>query len=148
SLAAPAVTGAVALYKATRRNATPAEVREALRYLGNFNWKTSTDPDSVHEPLLDVSRLGNLGTFTLSPEPGDPPAVEGNSSPSSIPFKVDRSPTFFERVTFKVTSLPDGWTVATPTSSMGWTADGSVSVIVPKGTPLGTYSIDVQGTNE
>ena len=45
SMAAPAVTGAVALYKASRPNATPAEVREALRYLGNLNWKTSTDPD-------------------------------------------------------------------------------------------------------
>jgi len=49
SMAAPTVTGAVALYKASRPKATPAEVREALRYLGNFNWKTSTDPDSVHE---------------------------------------------------------------------------------------------------
>ena len=55
SMAAPAVTGAVALYKATRPTATPAEVRESLRYLGNLGWKTSTDPDSIHEPLLDVS---------------------------------------------------------------------------------------------
>ena len=31
-------TGAVALYKATRPLATPAEVRESLRYLGNLNW--------------------------------------------------------------------------------------------------------------
>ena len=67
SMAAPAVTGAVALYKSSRPNATPAEVREALRYLGNYNWKTWTDPDPTHEPLLDVSRLGDLGTFTLSP---------------------------------------------------------------------------------
>ena len=63
SMAAPTVTGAVALYKASRPNATPAEVREALRYLGNLNWKTSTDPDPSHEPLLDVSRIGTLGTF-------------------------------------------------------------------------------------
>ncbi len=54
SMAAPTVTGAVALYKASRPKATPAEVKEALRYLGNLNWKTSTDPDSTHEPLLDV----------------------------------------------------------------------------------------------
>ena len=67
SMAAPTVTGAVALYKASRPNATPAEVREALRYLGNLNWKTSTDPDSTHEPLLDVSRIGPLGTFALTP---------------------------------------------------------------------------------
>ena len=66
SMAAPAVTGAVALYKSSRPNATPAEVKEALRYLGNFNWKTRTDPDSIHEPLLDVSRLGPLGTFDVA----------------------------------------------------------------------------------
>ncbi|HEV8402192.1 MAG TPA: S8 family serine peptidase [Candidatus Limnocylindrales bacterium] len=149
SMAAPAVTGAVALYKSSRPNATPAEVREALRYLGNLNWKTSTDPDPTHEPLLDVSRLGNLGTFTLAPAPGDPPAVEANGSATSIPFTVDRSSTFFERVGFKVTSLPDGWTAATPASLMGWTADdGHVAVTVPKGTPVGSYAIDIQGTNQ
>ena len=50
SMAAPTVTGAVALYKSSRPNATPAEVREALRYLGNLNWKTSTDPDLITSP--------------------------------------------------------------------------------------------------
>src|SRR6185295_8943941 len=63
SMAAPTVAGAVALYKSSRPNATPAEVREALRYLGNLNWKTWTDPDPSHEPLLDVSRIHTLGTF-------------------------------------------------------------------------------------
>jgi hypothetical protein len=43
------------------------EVREALRYLGNLNWKTSTDPDPYHEPLLDVSRIATLGTFDFKP---------------------------------------------------------------------------------
>ncbi len=74
SMAAPTVTGAVALYKASRPNATPAEVREALRYLGNLNWKMSTDPDKTHEPLLDVSRIGPLGTFSAGagrPDPAD-----------------------------------------------------------------------------
>ena len=54
----PTVTGAVALYKASRPLATPAQVKEALQYLGTLDWKTSTDPDSKHEKLLDVSRLG------------------------------------------------------------------------------------------
>jgi subtilisin family serine protease len=149
SMAAPAVTGAVALYKSSRPDATPAEVREALRYLGNLNWKTSTDPDPTHEPLLDVSRLGNLGTFTLAPAPGDGAEVEGNTT-SSVPFVVDRSPIFFERVAFKVTAVPDGWTaVPSPASVMGWTADdGHLAVTVPKGTPVGPYTIDVQGTNQ
>ena len=44
SMAAPAVTGAVALYKATRPLATPAEVNESLRYLGNLGWYTLDGP--------------------------------------------------------------------------------------------------------
>ena len=102
SMAAPTVTGAVALYKASRPNATPAEVREALRYLGNQNWKTWTDPDGTHEPLLDVSRIGVLGTFALSPGSGTPATIEGGAT-SLVPVTVARSDTFFERVTLTAT---------------------------------------------
>ncbi len=149
SMAAPAVTGAVALYKASRPNATPAEVREALRYLGNFNWKTSTDPDPIHEPLLDVSRIDVLGTFTIAPGSATPATVEGNTT-VSLPVSIVRSPTFFERVALSVTALPAGWTaVPVPSSVMGWTANAAaVAVTVPKGTPLGSYMIDVKGTNQ
>ena len=108
SMAAPTVTGAVALYKSSRPNATPAEVREALRYLGNLDWKTSTDPDSTHEPLLDVSRIGPLGTFTLPPA-STPRNVEAGTT-ATVPVTIGRSSTFFERVQLAVTSVPDGWT--------------------------------------
>ena len=148
SMAAPTVTGAVALYKASRPNARPADVRESLRYLGNLNWKTSTDPDSTHEPLLDVSRIGSLGTFALTPG-ASAPVVEGNTT-LSIPFKVARSQTFFERVGLSVTSAPTGWSAAAiPSSLMGWTATAArVSVTVPKGTPPGSYTIGVRGMNQ
>jgi subtilisin len=149
SMAAPTVTGAVALYKSSRPNATPAEVREALRYLGNLNWKTSTDPDSTHEPLLDVSKIGSLGTFALSPGSATVATVEAGTT-GTVPIKVARSSTFFERVSLSVTSLPSGWTGApVPTSVMGWTATAAgVSVTVPKDTPIGTYQMTVQGTNQ
>jgi subtilisin len=149
SMAAPAVTGAVALYKASRPKATPAEVREALRYLGNLNWKTSTDPDTAHEPLLDVSRIGALGTFALAPGSAKPPTIEGNTT-VSLPFSIVRSPTFFERVALSVAALPTGWkAVPVPSSVMGWTANAAtLSVSVPKGTAPGPYTIDVQGTNQ
>lgn len=149
SMAAPTVTGAVALYKSSRPNATPAEVREALRYLGNLNWKTSTDPDSTHEPLLDVSRIGSLGTFALSPGSSTVATVEAGTT-GTVPIKVARSSTFFERVDLSVTSLPSGWTGAPiPSSVMGWTATAaSVSVVVPKVTPIGTYQLTVRGTNQ
>jgi hypothetical protein len=45
---------------------TPAEVREALIYLGSTSWKTWTDPDSRHERLLDVSRIGPHGDFAIA----------------------------------------------------------------------------------
>ncbi len=149
SMAAPTVTGAVALYKASRPNATPAEVREALRYLGNFGWKTSTDPDSTHEPLLDVSRISDLGTFTLVPATSTARNVEGATT-LALPFKIVRSGTFFERVNLSVTSMPAGWTATmTTTSLMGWSANtGSVKVTVPKGAATGTYTIGIQGTNQ
>ncbi len=70
SMAAPHVAGAAALYKSSRPLASPAQVRSALRAAGTLDWNTATDPDSVHEPLLDVSRLVALGDFTLDATPG------------------------------------------------------------------------------
>ncbi|MFL5648950.1 MAG: S8 family serine peptidase [Chloroflexota bacterium] len=149
SMAAPTVTGAVALYKSSRPYAKPAEVREALRYLGNLNWKVSTDPDSTHEPLLDVSRIGSLGTFALAPAAATNPTGEGGTS-LAVPFTVRRSATFFERVQLSITSLPAGWTGALKTTSlMGWTATADqVNVTIPRDTPPGTYDIALRGTNQ
>ena len=148
-MAAPTVTGAVALYKASRPDAKPAEVREALRYLGNLRWATSTDPDPYHEPLLDVSRIGVLGTFDIAPVGSTLTRIERGTS-VFVPVQVDRSPTFFERVRLTITSLPTGWTgAASPSSLMGWTADRGLLVLsIPSDTPLGTYQIGVKGTNQ
>ena len=149
SMAAPTVTGAVALYKSSRPNATPAEVREGLRGLGNTNWKTSTDPDPIHEPLLDVSRIGPLGTFALTPASATGPTIEGGST-VSVPVTIVRSATFFERVRLSITSLPAGWTgTAVPASLFGWAATlGHFSIAVPKQTRPGTYEVGVKGTNQ
>ena len=149
SMAAPTVAGAVALYKESRPNATPAEVREALRYLGNLNWATSTDPDPIHEPLLDVSRIGDLGTFDFA-STGSPAATAEGGTTASVPFAIVRSSTFFESVRISITSLPDGWSgTPDPTSLLGWSADtGRISIVVPRDTPLGRYEIGLQATNQ
>ncbi|MFS8104478.1 S8 family peptidase [Lentzea alba] len=55
SMASPHVAGAAALYKSTHPSASPAAVKSALRSAGNSNWNTATDPDSTHEPLLNVA---------------------------------------------------------------------------------------------
>src|SRR3954451_8143010 len=149
SMATPAVTGAVALYKSTHPNATPADVRDSLRYLGNLDWNMATDPDTHHEPLLDVTRIGPLGTFSLAPGADPAPTSEGGNT-VPIPFTIVRSSTFFERVTMSIASLPPGWTgTFVKPSVIGWTAnDDQVSVSIPPLTPPGTYEITVRGANQ
>jgi subtilisin family serine protease len=65
SMAAPSVTGAVALYKALNPAASPASVRAALRAAGSYDWFTYTDPDTTHEPLLNVYGLGGAPDTTV-----------------------------------------------------------------------------------
>ena len=148
SMAAPAVTGAVALYKASRPQATPAQVKEALQYLGNLNWKTSTDPDSKHEKLLDVSRLGVLGTFSLSAT--TPPAVGEAGGAVAVPIAIGRSATFFERVSLTIGSLPTGWAAALDnTSLLGWSANATtLRLTLPNPTRAGIYHINVGASNQ
>ena len=148
SMATPAVTGAAALYKASRPMATPSEVREALQYLGNLKWKTSTDPDSYHERLLDVSKLGVLGTFSLgAPTVG---VVPESGGAASIPITINRSSTFFERVRLYVSGIPAGWTASLDRASVfGWSAKSALlNVTAPDSVAAGTYEITVKGLNQ
>ena len=148
SMATPAVTGAVALYKESRPDATPAEVKEGLQYLGNLNWKTGTDPDSIHEKLLDVTRLGALGTFALGV--GSVGVTGEAGGVMNVPITLTRSATFFERVRLRVTDLPVGWTAPLSSSSlMGWNANAtSLQVTIPASTPRGEYDLKVVATNQ
>ena len=144
SMAAPAVAGAVALYKATRPTATPAEVKEALQYLGNLSWNTATDPDSTHEKLLDVSRIGKLGTFTVSSAVVPPLSETGGTV--TIPVTLARSTTHFERIRLSLAGVPSGWSATLgDTSLMGWDAESTTVVVTaPAGAPEGTYPITLR----
>jgi subtilisin len=53
SMASPHVAGAAALYLSVHPDATPAQVRIALRSAGTTDWVG--DPDATQEPLLDMS---------------------------------------------------------------------------------------------
>ena len=66
SMAAPHVTGAAALYLATRPAPALRGPVGAPATSGNLDWKTSTDPDGNPDILLDVSRIGPLGDFAPS----------------------------------------------------------------------------------
>jgi subtilisin len=147
SMATPAVAGALALYKASRPKATPADVKTALRYVGTNDWKTWTDPDATHEKLLDVSRIGPLGSFTLSAGAQAPLGETGGTV--TVPIALGRSATFFERVGLGLANVPAGWTARLDrTFLMGWDAkSAAVTVTVPTGTRAGRYELTVVGTN-
>ena len=112
------------------------------------NWKTSTDPDSTHEKLLDVSKLGPLGTFSLSaPTTG---VVPESGGAASIPITINRSSTFFERVRLYVSGIPAGWTASLDRASVfGWSAKSALlNVTAPDSVAAGTYEITVKGLNQ
>ena len=144
SMAAPHVTGAVALLKASRPTLTPADVREALRYFGTSAWNTATDPDSTHEPLLNVSRIGPRGDFSIAL--GSPTlTVTDLGGSAAVPLRIGRSRTSFERITLAVSGLPEGATAAfSPSTPFGFSATTStLTVTVPAGVPAGTYDLTV-----
>ena len=143
SMAAPHVTGAAALLKATRPALTPAEVKEALQYLGTLSWKTSTDPDSTHERLLDVSRIGPRGDFAVGAGANAPIGEAGGTA--RFPITISRTSTSFERIRLSVSNLPSGFTASfAPSSLYGFAGVAStLSVSVPFGTPIGSYPVTV-----
>ncbi len=146
SMAAPHVTGAVALYKASRPAATPAQVRAALRSMGSLDWKVSTDPDSIHEPLLDVSHLVALGDFMLDgPAPGTVAGAAGASL--AVPVTTYRAENVTDDIDLSAAAQgPIVATVAPAVSTAGGPSAATLTLKVPKATPSGTYTVTVTGT--
>jgi subtilisin family serine protease len=154
SMAAPHVTGAAALYKASRPDATPAQVRVALRAAGTDDWKLSSDPDSVHEPLLDVSHIVNLGDFTIDTTPGKQHStlVGAAGGEFDVPVRVFRAEDFPARIDLSV-HIPDplGAVVADPRLTGLDATATTVRISVPAEVPSGTYKLKVtasDGTRE
>ena len=143
SMAAPHVTGAAALLKASRPALTPAEVKEALQYLGNLNWKTATDPDPYHEKLLDASRIGPRGNFSVAATSAA--AVGEAGGPALISIAITRSTTSFERIRLTASQLPPGATAAFDAPSLygfGGLAS-TLTVTLPFGIAPGSYAVTV-----
>jgi subtilisin len=146
SMAAPHVAGAAALIKASRPGLSPDEVKEALQYLGTLNWKVTSDPDSTHEKLLNVSRIGPRGDFGVSAGPAGNVGEAGGTA--VIPVTLTRSATSFERIVLSATNLPAGVTATfNPPSLYGFEGlSATVSVTAPSGLALGSHSFKVVGT--
>ncbi len=147
SMAAPLVTGAAALYKSSRPNATPAQVKQALISMGSYNWKTWTDPDKWHEPLLDVSWIVNAGDFAMrSLQSGT--TVNASGATLKIPMNVVRAEDF--NLPLDLTATVNGPVTATLSTSHFEPADPNgltLTVTVPPTTPDGAYPVTVTATD-
>jgi hypothetical protein len=145
SMAAPHVTGAVALLKASRPNLTPVEVKEALQYLGTLNWKVTSDPDKAHEKLLDVSRVGPRGDFSLSVP--DVPSVPASGGTVTFTVTLDRSAGSFERINLRPTKTPPGVRATFDDKSLFGFEDLTTTMRakVSYGLAPGTYQLTVEG---
>ncbi len=150
SMAAPLVTGAAALYKASRPLATPAEVRLALRAAGTLDWNTATDPDSVHEPLLDVSHIVALGDWTVDATPGavHDALVGAAGGTVQVPVSLFRAEDFPGAVTLAATvDAPLTATLGADTLAGQDQVATTVTVKVPAGMSSGTYTLTVTATD-
>jgi subtilisin len=145
SMATPTVVGAIALYRSRHPNATPSEVRTVLRGLGNQGWKTGTDPDKTHEPLLDVRRIDGVGDFDVD-LPGGTLALDESGGP--VPITISRTPEAFEPLVFSVSGLPSGASATvTPNTAGGFDATAAtLRVKLPASIPGGTHHLTVTGT--
>ncbi|HEY4752269.1 MAG TPA: S8 family serine peptidase [Candidatus Limnocylindrales bacterium] len=147
SMAAPLVTGAAALWKSSRPLATPAEVKAALIAMGNYNWNVATDPDKVHEPLLDVSWIVNLGDFFVRDLQRDA-LVNAAGATLKVPMNVVRAEDFTLPVDVSVTA-PAPVTAALSSSHFEPTDPSplDVTITVPPKTPSGDYPIVVTASD-
>ena len=150
SMAAPHVTAAAALYKASRPDATPAQVRSALRAAGNLDWNTSTDPDSIHEPLLDVSHIVSLGDFTLDATPGTSHGslVGAAGATVSVPVAVVRAEDFPGEVDLSIdAAAPFKPTLDATTLTGQDQVSANLTFTVPPDTASGAYQVKLQATD-
>jgi len=154
SMAAPLVTGAAALFKASRPLATPAQVKAALRAAGTQDWSTATDPDPVHEPLLDVSHIVALGDWTVDVTPG---AVHGALVGTAgrtvqVPVRLYRAEDFPGAVSLTATiGAPLTTTLESGTLTGQDQVATAADVTVPPATASGVYTLTVtasDGTRE
>jgi subtilisin family serine protease len=154
SMAAPHVAGGAALYYLHEKAAghgrpTTREVRAALIEAGSSNWRTGTDRDSTHEPLLDVSSFNTGADFFLGATPQVHVADPGDSP--SFDIWLARLGGFGGAVNISVlgSTLPPGANanVNPNAPNLPNGAAARVTINLGGGTPAGTYDITVRGMN-
>ena len=147
SMAAPHVTGAAALWLATRPGRTPADVRKALRAAATLDWKTATDPDGNPDLLLNTAHIVDAGDFTVElTQPSGHVGAAGRTL--AVPVRLYRAEDFPGAVTLKAEpDQPLGASFATDVLDGQSATAATLSVTVPPGTPTGTYDVMVTATD-
>lgn len=153
SMATPLVAGGVALYHlqeaaAGRPRPTPQQARATLIAAGSTAWKTGTDPDPQHEPLLDVSSLEVEPGFEI----GVTPPVQHRSpgETATLDIWLARLGGFQGDVQIDVGGLPPGtnWSVgdgAFIAAESGWRR---LSINLATGAGTGTHDLIVSAASE
>jgi subtilisin len=147
SMATPTVAGGAALYIAAHPGASPSEVRAALRAAGSFDWRTSTDRDSTHEPLLDVSSFGAGAGLALSLSPTSATAWAGRTTARST-IRLTRLDGHTGEATFGVNGLPEGVTASFSRASFTGRSVGTttITLAVDAAVPPGDYPLALTAT--
>jgi subtilisin len=150
SMAAPLVTAAAALYKVSRPLATPAQVRAGLRAAGNLDWNTATDPDSVHEPLLDVSHIVSLGDFALDATPGTSHGslIGAAGATVTVPVALVRAEDFPGKVDLSIDAgAPFGASLDQSSLTGQDKVSANLTFTVPKDTLSDTYQVKLRASD-
>ncbi|MFL5778293.1 MAG: S8 family serine peptidase [Chloroflexota bacterium] len=144
SMATPTVAGGAALFIAAHPGASPSTVRSALRAAGADDWRQSTDRDSTHEPLLDVTTFGAGPSLRLSATPASPRTWRG-LSPATSALKLFRGDGLGGTVALSVKSAPPELDVSLSQPALAaWTQSFGLTAAAKPGTPAGTYPVVVR----
>jgi subtilisin len=144
SMATPHVSGAAALVAATYPGASPGQIRSALLGAATDDWVTRTDPDRWRDPLLDVSRLGDLPDLAITP--GLPSDELARGGLTRIDVAIERSGGLRGPIDVRVPGLPDGLTAeVAPTPTRGDTV--AVWLRAGESAPDGPLDITIRATD-
>ncbi|MBA2255441.1 MAG: S8 family serine peptidase [Chloroflexi bacterium] len=145
SMAAPHVAGGAALYKAIRPTAKPSEVRAALIASGLDDWSTSTDRDSIPEPLLDVSSFALPGDHSVSATPRS--VIRGPGDQARYRVTISRRGGFSGDVEMSVVGLVAGMSATFTPAIVPGTSDSTIlKVTSPADGPARKVSLLITGT--